>query len=272
MIDDARRDEAVDFVFGMLDPLATERFHAQLRQDAGLHAEVAGLEDAAAKLAYAAPLHRPPPELKQRIMAEIGGTSAQVTKRAGGALLPWAMAAGLAVAAIFLVSQAAGRARQIALLERERREADGERIAIRRRFEDIQAERAREVSGIRQELATLKQRDAMAGIKIATLKAQVAAYEKAIAVIVWDADAQHGLVKLFQFPSAASGNDYQLWVIDPARAAPVSAGVVPVAADGTAQVDFTPEQGVSAADAFAISIEPKGGSAAPQGEIVVLGK
>lgn len=272
MIDDGRRDEAVDFVMGMLDPLEAERFRAAMRQDSGLEAEVTEIENASAKLAYAAPLHRPPPELKQRIMAEITGTSATAAARSKGTWIPWAIAAALAVAAVFLFGETTDRTRQIASLQQENALANEEQKEIGQRLAELEAERAREVAGIRRELASLKERDAMATMKIATLKAQVSAYEKAFAVVVWDAKAQTGLVKLNQFPAAAEGKDYQLWLIDPNKPAPVSGGLVQVAPDGVAQVEFTPKQPMPGAETFAISVEPKGGSEAPQGDIVVLGK
>ncbi|MEO8350344.1 MAG: anti-sigma factor [Chthoniobacteraceae bacterium] len=271
-MDDARKDIAVDFVTGGLDPIESDQFFRRLKEDPELAAFVRDLEDTAAQIAHAAPLHRPPPSVKQDLMARIGGKPEVETNRAEGAWIPWAMAAALAVASVFLWQDRVDRGTRLAAAERENERSIKEGRELGRRLADLQAERAREVAGIRQELATLKERDALATMKIATLSAKVEAYANALAVVIWDPETQTGLVKLDQFPALDIGRDYQLWVIDPAKPTPVSAGVVPVSSDGIARVEFKPEQRVGGDETFAISIEKKGGSATPQGDIVVVGK
>jgi anti-sigma-K factor RskA len=122
-----------------------------------------------------------------------------------------------------------------------------------------------------QEARELRDRDSLAKVKIATLSSQVEAYSKATAVIVWDAEKQHGVVKLTNVPQAGAGKDYQLWVIDPKYPVPVSGGLVPVNAEGIARVSFAPDRPISKADKFAISVEPAGGVPKATGPIVLLG-
>ena len=129
----------------------------------------------------------------------------------------------------------------------------------------------REVAALRSEALDLRTRDAFSKMKIATLTAQDEAYAKAAAVVVWDAGKQRGIIKLHNFPRAAAGKDYQLWVIDPNYPQPVSAGLVRVGDDGAARVEFAPEHTVRSADKFALSIEREGGSPAGAEPIVVLG-
>ena len=94
----------------------------------------------------------------------------------------------------------------------------------------------------------------------------------ALAVVVYDTKDQRGLVKLDKFPKAIAGKDYQLWVI-PTGGQPVSGGLVPVSDDGLARVSFKPAQPIQRGiDAFAISVEPSGGSQLPRGEVVFVGK
>jgi anti-sigma-K factor RskA len=123
-----------------------------------------------------------------------------------------------------------------------------------------------------RELVDLRTRDSLATTRIATLTSQVAAYEKAFAVVVFDAQKQKGLVKLERFPSPAAGKDYQLWVIDPADGKPVSAGVIKPPEGGVTRAAFTPERRMPSADTFAISVEPAGGSPEPRGEVILVGK
>ena len=108
--------------------------------------------------------------------------------------------------------------------------------------------------------------------QIATLKAQVTAYETASAVVVWDKDQKNGVLQLDKLPPPASGKDYQLWVIDPKIAQPVSAGVLAVPNNGLIRTSFHPVAPIESAAAFAISIEKAGGAPKPEGQIILVGK
>jgi anti-sigma-K factor RskA len=154
-------------------------------------------------------------------------------------ILPWALAAGFAVTTTALWM---------------------ERNAWKQESADLKAQ-----------IHDLAERDTLAKVKIATLTAQVDAYAKASAVIVWDPQKQRGIVKLANVPRPESGKDYQLWVIDPKNPQPVSGGVVPVDAEGIARVSFEPTQPISKADKFAISVEPAGGVRQASGPIILLG-
>ncbi|MEI9897427.1 MAG: anti-sigma factor [Chthoniobacter sp.] len=213
------------------------------------------LRETAASLAHDAPAHLPPPELRERVLSRIraeAGTATPVSTataaapsvavpvQAGGRnILPWALAAGFAITT--------------ASLWMERGTLQQDRLALI------------------QEAKEARERDAFAKMKIATLSSQVEAYAKATAVIVWDPDKQHGVVKLTHVPPPGDGKDYQLWVIDPKYAAPVNGGLVPVNAEGIARVSFSPDQPISKADKFAISVEPAGGVPKATGPIVLLG-
>jgi anti-sigma-K factor RskA len=155
----------------------------------------------------------------------------------GGSILPWALAAGFAITTAAL------------WMERD--------------------QMRKEVSALEQDAKGLRDRVALSNVRIATLSAQVDAYAKASAVVIWDPEKQHGVIKLANLPPAESGKDYQLWVIGQKRA-PVSAGVVSVSAEGAARVDFKPGQPIKA-DQFAISVEPTGGVPEPTGPIILAG-
>ena len=248
MIDETKQDLAMEYVLGSLEPRAAGDFEAELQTDAELRAFVDELREATAALVQAAPPVRLPPELRERVLAGVrgeakprpvqGSTPARRAPAPFG-FLPWALAAGFAITAVAL------------WLER-----DG-----------LQ----REVTALRGEALALRTRDAFSKMKIATLAAQNEAYAKGVAIVVWDAEKQRGVIKLTNIPRAAAGKDYQLWVIDPKYPQPVSAGVVPVGDDGLARVSFTPEHTIRSADKFAISIERAGGAPAPGGPIVMLG-
>ncbi|EDY17157.1 conserved hypothetical protein [Chthoniobacter flavus Ellin428] len=252
MIDEHRQDLAAEYALGALDPEATLAFEALLANDRELKALADSLRETAAALAHDAPAQLPPPELRERILARVraeastpASTSQPMTQAnaptqssGGGNLLPWALAAGFAIStAAFWV---------------ERGQLQQDRDALLQDRKEWQA------------------RDTLAKVKIATLSAQVEAYAKASAVIVWDPERQRGVLKLANIPQPASGKDYQLWVIDPKYPQPVSGGIVTVDAGGLAHVFFEPKKPISKSDKFAISVEPAGGMPEPTGPIVLL--
>lgn len=255
MIDETRQEQAALYVLGGLDAAEAERFSAELRNDAELQALVDDLEDTAAQLAHTAPLRMPPPDLKQRVLAEIGGAKKIVPLPARIDWVPWALAAALAL--------------NCGLLWMEQNQYANERRAAQSALAMAREDAAR-VASLQKEVADLRARDALASVKIQTLSAQVDAYAKAFAVVVWDETTQRGVLKLDKFPKAATGKDYQLWVIADKKP-PVSAGIVPVGADGVARVAFTPADRVDAVQKFAISVERAGGAPAPAGQIIALG-
>jgi anti-sigma-K factor RskA len=248
MIDETLQDDAGLYVMRMLAPDETAAFEKRLAVDVELRDLVNQLEDAAGHLAYAAPTVPPPPDLKQRILSDIRHEVRVVPMTMGRRFtwVPWALAAGLAIVATVYWQQA--------------RIYHEQNIAYRDQT------RAQESA-----IAELRSRDALATMQIATLSTKVAAYEKALAVVVFDAQRQNGTVKLAGFPKAPPNKDFQLWAI-PSAGKPISAGVVPVAADGIAQVSFKPTKEVREIATFAISVEPAGGSEQPSPEVIFVGK
>ena len=113
-------------------------------------------------------------------------------------------------------------------------------------------------------------REPLSQLRIATMKSQLRAYAKVVAVAVWDAGAQQGVVRFDNLPQAAAGKDYQMWVIDPRNPKPVSAGVFSAGTGGVVDVKFKPEQPVALADKFAVSIEQKGGTSGLPTTVVLM--
>lgn len=241
MIDETLQDQAALYVLRLLPPEEALAFAKEADGNAELSALVSQFEESAAALVHAMPQQAPPAALKARVLDAVRHEK-RLARNPSTPVewLPWALAAGLALNAAAMWF---------------------ENSALK---EQNVAQQAK--------LAELSELNTFANIRIATLSAKVASYEKAAAVVVFDDKTQRGLVKLDSFPAAASGKDYQLWLIESGNPAPVSAGVVPVDSGGVAKVSFRPTRHVTTTDAFAISVEPAGGSAAPQGEIVFVGK
>ena len=133
----------------------------------------------------------------------------------------------------------------------------------------LAAAQARVVS-LQRELQT--QGD-LANFKITTLASLLKNSPQARAVAVWNPAKQEGVLKVDKLPALAADKDYQLWVVDPQYPNPVDGGVFTVdPQSGAARVMFTGKQPVAAINAFAVTLERKGGVSKAEGPFVLLGK
>lgn len=110
----------------------------------------------------------------------------------------------------------------------------------------------------------------LANMQIATLQATIDDYKQGVAVVVWNAQKNEGILKLEKMPAIPANKDFQLWVVDPAYKTPVDGGIIQVDDKGFAKVEFKPQLSVKSADKFAISVEKKGGVPVAEGPIVLL--
>jgi len=114
----------------------------------------------------------------------------------------------------------------------------------------------------RADTTQLRESNALTGLHLATLEAKDASYASSQIVIAWDPYQHRGVVAMQNLPPAAAGHDYQLWVLDPAAEAPLSAGLITGSRPFTVKPVSTPSPG------FAISLEPGGGSPEPTSPIL----
>ena len=123
-----------------------------------------------------------------------------------------------------------------------------------------------------QDPRTAPTRDNLAKVKIATLSAQVDAYAKASAVIVWDPTkaARHRQAR----QCAATGTRQGLPALGHRSEISAARQWRPGAREtrqGWRAFRFEPDQPISKADKFAISVEPAGGVPQATGPIILLG-
>ncbi len=276
MIDERTEELASLYALDLLEGAELAAFETELARNAGLRALVAGLREAASTLALASTAAAPSPALKTRLLAEIAARRTDGARHEKAAAVPfvrwapWAMAACFALAAAWMARlYLVQRAQSITLRE----EAEFAHIESQSVKNQLQAERLltdRQVADLQQ---MMKANDDLAQLKIATLVSLAGNSPEARAIAVWDPARQEGLVSIEKLPAAAAGRDYELWVIDPQKSQPVSAGVFVVGADGDARVEFTPEQPVAMAAKFAVSLEKKGGApknSGPQGRVIMI--
>lgn len=287
MIGEYTEEQASLYLMGMLPPDEARAFETAIAADPKLAELMARLETGAAAFASLAPPLDPPPALRGRIMAQVRQEAVQPGKIATflrpKVWLPWAIAACLAVIAgalaferhqlqLLLYSfKLRDQTQQSELDTVQQREVDLQTrldnalfhlTASQKEKEDLQSQ----LDGARAQMAEMQTRDELAQIKIAALASLLKNAPQAMAVVAWDGRDQRGILKTVNMPAPGPDQDYQLWIIDPGYKQPVSAGVFNPATGEK----FQPVQPISKAGKFAVSLEKKGGSPAPQGPIVLM--
>ena len=248
MIDEAQEELAALYSLGLLSDEETAQFEDQLRADAELRKLARELQDSAARLAYCPPAQLPPATVRSRLLIQIqsrGAVSHPVP--ASSSWLPWAIAAAFAILAGVLAVDRARLQREVSTWRTANAEAQ-------------------------HEIATLRAEDALSKLRIATLTSQGANAPGSMGIVAWDGAKQRGVLTLEKLPPPGPAQDYQLWIIDPEYAKPVSGGLVHVDDHGNARLTFTVSVPIHAADKFAVSRERKGGVATNQGPVVLLGE
>jgi hypothetical protein len=92
----------------------------------------------------------------------------------------------------------------------------------------------------------------------------------AAAKIFWMKNTGDVYIDASNLPAAPQGMEYQLWGIVDGK--PVDAGMITTASGSRFQVEKMKSFGSSKIEAFAVTLETKGGKPQPEGEMYVLGK
>jgi anti-sigma-K factor RskA len=90
--------------------------------------------------------------------------------------------------------------------------------------------------------------------------------------VIWDSEKQQALLQVSNLPSVPTGKEYQFWLIKNNK--PVSAGLFAVndpARDSFFKIEKMVDANKQNANAFAITLEPEGGSQQPTGDMYMLG-
>ena len=237
-----------------------------LRECAECRAELAESRDAAALLAYAATPTDPGPQVRARILEEIqkhprrlADSSSPVIPLNPPTRTIWPivlrLAAGLAFVALL-----------IGLVVLWRRDSAARKELVRlsnqvnRQQRELQAERSK-LTRQNEALSLLNSQDTK---KVHLAGTQTA--QNARAVFVFDQKSGRGMLIAEGLPTAPPDKAYEVWFI-PKGHSPIAGKVFTVDATGSSFVaDNIPAEARESA-VIAITLEPKGGSAAPTGAI-----
>lgn len=111
--------------------------------------------------------------------------------------------------------------------------------------------------------------DRLSVARMAILRPTAGMGPEVLGASVWSPADQRGMIVLENLPVLPPSQTYQLWLIDPKLPAPMSAGLLPVNAVGSFRLQFSAQARIEGVERFAISVEPRGGVAAPTGRIVL---
>lgn len=90
--------------------------------------------------------------------------------------------------------------------------------------------------------------------------------------VIWDPEKKQALLQVSNLPPVPEGKDYQLWLIKNNK--PLPSGVFTVndpAKDSFFKIEQLAEADEQSANAFAVTLEPKGGVQQPTGKMYLLG-
>ncbi len=268
MIDETQEELASLYALDLLEGDEKVEFEKALAANPQLAEFVVELRESTTALAWVAKSDGPSPELRSRLMesfapAQKGGRNKVVRFLTQGPIA-WGLAACFAIAALTLQLRYQAAHTEANTLEAEAARA---RAEIRRLEQQNEAER---ILG-NQQLAELRKAANLANLKVAKLAALTGNSPEALAIAVWNPANQEGVLTVEKLPLIQRDQDYQIWIIDPQYANPVNGGVFTVDTEGRASIHFHPDQPVTGATQFAISLERKGGVPKAEGPIVAIG-
>ncbi len=223
----------------------------------------------------------PPPAIKQRLMAEVGGSAVAapvreparepvaevVAMRQAPSSAPssrWA----LPLAASLALALAGFSGYQTTQLAGQRRTID----ELSQRLEEVEA-RTPAVAALRGQLAAMRDQLAMVtgrGVEICALRPMAgdAQLANSRGVLYVAADHQHWYLTIEGLVPCKQGRSYQLWFV-PEDGGPVSAGTFDVG-EGV-RVELSSDTMPTATRAVTVTLEPAGGSQEPTGPAVLHG-
>jgi anti-sigma-K factor RskA len=242
-----------NYVLGLATEAERQEFETACRQHPEvLQARVQFEQRLEAQLLQDAPPL--PDELKKRIIGSIGSLSAQLATKtvetAPVRRMPvWKIAAAASVAALVGVLFWA-----ISLNTRNQ-QLRNENAALQRRADSSTAQLA--------QLQQDAQRMQGPGVKLATMKGTPKA-PNALATVYWDTTNTDVYIMINNLPQPASDKQYQLWAL--LNGKPIDLGVFEL----KQQQLLVKMRNVQNAQAFAVTLEPKGGSAAPTMEALYV--
>ena len=239
------------YALGALEGPEKEALERHLEECASCQSELQQLQSNAMLLALSTVGPVPPPQLRKRLLRAIAreqrATVAVPKRSAWWLLVPYAVSATLIVLAAFLWNESRSLNQTLAKLEKQHSEMEG------------QLRQA-------QDLINTLTSPASKHITLAPVKAQPQPQGKAYYL----SDSGHLIFLANNLAPLPPNKVYELWLI-PSTGSPIPAGLFQPDSRGTATIVNPPLPTGVEAKAFAITIEPAGGSPAPTSQPIMVG-
>jgi anti-sigma-K factor RskA len=247
------RDLAAAYALGALEPEESREFEAFLATSAEAQRDVAEYRDVAALLGLGQAGEGPARALRARVLAHVGGQSADVNRSGGWpSRLGWvALAAGLILVL--------GLGAAVLSLRRDVHQRD----AVIAQRDSALALRQQELTA-RQALL-----DAVLDPEVRLFQLTSSGDPEPGIQLFWNQRRNQALLNAYRLKPVPAGRAYQLWFIREGK--PVPSVTFTPTSDGTATIERVTVPSEGKISAAAITIEPIGGSAQPTSPIVLLG-
>ena len=261
-------DSAASYVLGALPAAEHREFEAHLRECAECQELVKKLGPAVAVLPYAAPDVAPPPALRDRVLAIAKpGSQTRAVVPTPAPRASWAAAGGWLSAAA-LLAVAVGAIGYAMALRRDLADLGQQLTATTGRLEQTEAQletAVRALGSAQTRVAVLTAPD--------LLRIDLRGGEPAPAASgrgFWSR-AQGLIFAASALPPLPPDRVYQLWILPPGGAAPISAGLLSLEPNGSVSAAFETPANSPVPAGMAVSIEPTGGVPAPTGALYLVG-
>jgi anti-sigma-K factor RskA len=238
------------YALGALPPGDRMALEKHLDSCAPCRRELEQLRGDMALLAWSSAGAKPPARARERLMKSVAREPRTVeapSRRTGWMVVPWFAALMLVGVTVFFWM----------------RNNDFEKRISRIR-QDVAAKEA-QLEEVREIVATLTAKDAQ---RVTLVAAKTPPQPQGKAIYV--RDRGHLIFIASDLPQLPPARAYELWLI-PKAGSPLPAGVFKPDAHGSATIVNPPLPAGTEAKAFAITVEPEGGSTAPTSTPIMLG-
>jgi anti-sigma-K factor RskA len=248
------------YVFGQLDAAEMKEVEAMCAHNPDIKAELDAIQGSVAGYASTS-ARQPDPALRDKILSQLDLTDAaepKVIPMGGGTSYRWLAAASVA---LFIIS-AGGNV----YLYNQYQTVNGQLAQLqtdKNVLADNNTHLTKQLNTLGNDISVMSN---PSNVKIELAGLPISPAAKAL--IYWDKERKATYINTSALPPLAEAKQYQLWAIVDGK--PVDLGMLPLDKQEASLIRM---KDVGEPQAFAITIEPKGGSANPtMDQMIVLGK
>ena len=262
---DPIQDLAAAYALGALSPDEVSRFEAFLATSPATQQEVAELREVAALLALGQSDTAPSADLRDRVMARVGGKAVPISRPA---VTPTATAPSVSrrrVQPLYWGALAASILAAVAL-GWSSAQLKQEVASLRQTLASTEASLAERQQRLEEREATL---NSIFEPSVKLYQLTASGDPEPSIQLFWDQQRNTAIIHGFRLKPVPGGREYQLWFIKDGK--PVPSVTFKPESTGHARVEKIPVPAGGALSAAAITVEPEGGSQQPTSTPILVG-